>query len=255
MLKDYEQFIQQYCNKTLKFAEQYILDITDIWQEIHAEMSLNPNMFRDEENLEAKFYLPQKQLLLDNKDKDPKDQDPHIQAPTIRSKLISLNRFLNTLKQRSIYFGLTNNEVEKLQGMTSQCKSHLKNLLKERAQIIKDFKSNILLNSKEIRRYGDSQHLIECTKIFQQLKQNGEIEFISMYQATDLRNYLMAVLALVNCLRASNLMYITLYDVDNATKDKTLGEAYLIKNKSIHHIWRKDTFALQRYFSPAAALH
>ena len=149
MLKDYEQFIQQYCNKTLKFAEQYVLDITDIWQEIHAEMSLNPNMFRDEENLEAKFYLPQKQLLLDNKDKDPKDQDPHIQAPTIRSKLISLNRFLNTLKQRSIYFGLTNNEVEKLQGMTSQCKSHLKNLLKERAQIIKDFKSNILLNSKK----------------------------------------------------------------------------------------------------------
>ena len=26
-------------------------------------------------------------------------------------------------------------------------------------------------------------------------------------------------------------MYITLCDVDNATKDKTLGEAYLIKNK------------------------
>ena len=59
---------------------------TDIWQEIDADMSLNPNLFRDEENLEAKFYLPQKRLLLDSTDKDPKDQDPHIQAPTIRSK-------------------------------------------------------------------------------------------------------------------------------------------------------------------------
>ena len=154
LLKDYEQFIQQYCNRTLKFAEQYVLDITDIRQKIDAEMSLNPNMFRDEENLEAKFYLPQKQLLLDNKDKDPKDQDPHIQAPTIWSKLISLNRFLNTLNQRSIYFGLTNSEVEKLQGMISQCKPNLKNLLKEREQTIKYFKSNILLNLKEIRKYG-----------------------------------------------------------------------------------------------------
>ena len=82
--------------------------ITDIWQEIDAEMSLNPNLFRDEKNLEAKFYLSQRRLLLDSKDKDPKDQDPNIQAPTIRSKRISLNRLQNTLKQKSIYFGLTN---------------------------------------------------------------------------------------------------------------------------------------------------
>ena len=73
LLKDYKQFIQLFCNRTLKSAEQYVLGITDIWQEIDAEMSLNQNQFRDKENLEAKFYLPQKQLLLDNKDKDPKD--------------------------------------------------------------------------------------------------------------------------------------------------------------------------------------
>ena len=90
------------------------------------------------------------------------------------------------IKAKAIYFGLTNSEVEKLQGMISQCKSNFKNLLKEREQTIKDFKSNILLNSKEIRKDGDSQHLIECTKIFQQLKQNEESEFISTYQATDL---------------------------------------------------------------------
>ena len=98
LLKYYEQLIPRYCNKTLKSAEQYALDIKDIWKEIDTEMSLHPNQLRDEENLEAKFYLPQKQLLLGNKDKDPKDQDPHIQAPTIRSKLISFTRFLNTLK-------------------------------------------------------------------------------------------------------------------------------------------------------------
>ena len=88
-------------------------------------MTLDPNQLRDEENLESRFYLPQRQLLLDNKDKDPEDQDPLIQANTIRSKLISLSKFLKTLTQRSIYIGLKNREVEKLQGMISQCKVNL----------------------------------------------------------------------------------------------------------------------------------
>lgn len=41
----------------------------------------------------------------------------------------------------------------------------------------------------------------------------------------------MTVLALVNCLRASNLINIMWHDVDNAQKGKTLGEAYIIKSK------------------------
>ena len=231
VLLDYGQFIERYCNRTHKTAEQYVLDIRDIWSEIDQDMTLNPNQLRDEENLESRFYLPQKQLLLDNKDKDPEDQDAHIQANTIRSKLISLNRFLRTLTQRSIYIGLKNREVEKLYGMISQCKLNLKELIKEREQTIKEFKSNVLLNSSDIRKYGDSNHLIKVTKLFESLGNNGEEQHISLYDATDLRNYLMVVLALVNCLRASNLINITLYDVENAVKDKTVSEAYLIRNK------------------------
>ena len=108
-------------------------------------MNLYPNELKDEENIESKFFLPQKQLLIDNKDKPPQEQEPHIQALTIRSKLISLNRFFNILMQRSIYIGLNTVEVERLRGMISQCKSNLKDLLRKREQTIKDFKSNILL--------------------------------------------------------------------------------------------------------------
>ena len=41
----------------------------------------------------------------------------------------------------------------------------------------------------------------------------------------------MTVLALVNCLRASNFINIMWHDVDNAQKGKTLGEACIIKSK------------------------
>ena len=45
-----------------------------------------------------------------------------------------------------------------------------------------------------------------------------------------MRNYL-SVLALVNCLRASNLINMTLDDVDKAQKGTTMQDAYVIKSK------------------------
>ena len=60
-----------------------MLDIKDIWMEMDPEINLYPNELRDKENLESKFFLPQKQLLLDNKDKPPLEREAHIQAPAI----------------------------------------------------------------------------------------------------------------------------------------------------------------------------
>ena len=115
--------------------------------------------------------------------------------------------------------------------MISQCKRNLKDLLREREQTIKDFKSNILLNSSDMKTYGHSKHTVEIAQLFNDLKENPEEQFISTYNATDLRNYLMSVLTIVNCLRASNLMNITLEDVEKVQKDSAITDAYVIKNK------------------------
>ena len=82
-----------------------------------------------------------------------------------------------------------------------------------------------------MKAYGDSDHIVSVSKLFNQLKENPEEQFISYYNATDMRNYLMSVLALVNCLRASNLINMTLDDVDKAQKDTTIQDAYVIKSK------------------------
>ena len=57
-------------------------------------MNLYPKELRDEQNIESKFYLPQKHLLIEEKDKDPEQQDSYIQASTRRLKPIFLNGFL-----------------------------------------------------------------------------------------------------------------------------------------------------------------
>ena len=73
----------------------------------------------------------------------------------------------------------------------------------------KDFKSNILLNPNDTKTYGDSSHMVEMSKLFHDLKENPEEQFISNSNVKDMRNYLMLVLALVNCLRTSRLINIT----------------------------------------------
>ena len=104
--------------------------------------------------------------------------------------------------QRSIYIGLKTVKVERLGGMISQCKSNLKDLLLEREEMIKDFKSNVLLSLNDMKKYGDLKHTVEVSKLFNDVKENPEEQFISIYNATDMRNHLMSVLIIVNCLRA-----------------------------------------------------
>ena len=231
LLDDYKEYIKSYCQKKDKTSDQYVLDVKVIWKETDPDFNLHHNEYKDEENLESKFFLPQKQLLLDNKDKPPEQQEAHIQASTIRLKLISLNRFFKILTEISIFIGLNTVEIGRLKGMISQCKANLKDLLREREQTIKHSKSKILLNANDMKAYGDSNHIVEVSKLFNELKDNPEEQFISIYNATNKRNYLMSVLALVNCPRASNLINITLDDVEKAKKDTTIYDEYVIKNK------------------------
>ena len=58
LMVGYKGFIKMYCQKTEKTTDQYALDITDIWLEIHTDMTLYPNELKDEENLESNFFCP-----------------------------------------------------------------------------------------------------------------------------------------------------------------------------------------------------
>ena len=87
-----------------KPAQQYASDVRSIWMAVDQITSNHPNALTNDELIEERFYIPQIDLLMANKDNKPNEQDPHIQAPTIKSKLISFTKLLSFLKRaKNIY--------------------------------------------------------------------------------------------------------------------------------------------------------
>ena len=54
---------------------------------------MHPDQLVEIELIESKCFLPQKERLTKNKDKDPEFQTAHIQAGTIKRKLTNSNHF------------------------------------------------------------------------------------------------------------------------------------------------------------------
>ena len=84
---DFERYITKYSIKSKKSAGQTTSDVRSIWMSVDPDITVHPNSFVDNEVLENRFYIPQHNLLIENKDKELHEQTAHIQAPTIKSKL------------------------------------------------------------------------------------------------------------------------------------------------------------------------
>ena len=82
-----------------KSAQQYASDVRSIWMVVDPITRIHPNTLMNDELIEEQFYIPERHLLLANKDKEPYKQNPHIQAPTIKSKVISFTKFLSFLRR------------------------------------------------------------------------------------------------------------------------------------------------------------
>ena len=88
-----------------------------------------------------------------NKDKEPNEQTDHIQVKTIKSKLQSLIRLTNFLRDRHLFVGLNRQEILDLRQFIAELQKNLKDLISERENSIKEFKSNIFINTKDFQRY------------------------------------------------------------------------------------------------------
>ena len=84
-------------------------------------LSTHPNAFTDE-LLANRFYLPQRNLLIENKYKEPHEQSPHIQALTIKNKLINLNQFTDFIQECQLCIGLTPQQLKDLRHTSNSCK-------------------------------------------------------------------------------------------------------------------------------------
>ena len=229
LLLDFERYIKKYISKSAKSASQCASDVRSIWMAVDPDLSIHPNAFIDNELVESRFSIPQRNLLVENKDKEPHEQSPHIQAPTIKSKLISLNRFIDFIEERLLYIGLTPEQLKNLRYTSNSCKKNLKKLCEERTQLIKSFKKSVLISVSKFQQYGCSIHVILVCQKFKEIVDDPDT-FSTFQDAIDMRNYLMVTICIVNCLRASNLMNMTIYDFQQAKSDAEIKGAYRFYN-------------------------
>ena len=105
----------------------------------------------------------------------------------------------------------------------------MKKLCEERTQLIKSFKKSVLISVSKFQQYGCSIHVILVCQKFKEIVDDPDT-FSTFQDAIDMRNYLMVTICIVNCLRASNLMNMTIYDFQQAKSDAEIKGAYRFYN-------------------------
>ena len=110
LLFDFDRYITKYSIKSKKSAGQTTSDVRSIWMSVDPDMTVHPNPFVDNEGLDNRFNIPQCNLLIENKDKDP-----------LKSKLISFNRFIGFIEERQLYIGLIPDHLVNLRRTSNNC--------------------------------------------------------------------------------------------------------------------------------------
>lgn len=82
LLNDFKEYIVKYKARTEKRAKQYITDIRDVWG-VDQNLCLHPNLLKEPELVEERFFLSEKSELIENMGKEVDEQTVHIQAITI----------------------------------------------------------------------------------------------------------------------------------------------------------------------------
>ena len=81
---------------------------------------------------------------------------------------------------------------------------------------MKEFKSNIFMTPKIFKNYGSSDHIIELQTFLSHLEQSEGKTKVSLQMAVQVWDYIMMTLTYTNALRASNLIEMTLKDINTA---------------------------------------
>ena len=186
---------------------------------------------RDPNLIEDYIFRPQLQPLEQNLKLPKEEQMHHIQASTIKSKLLSVSTFCKFLYNRGIFININTDELNWVQSKVQELCSSLKKHIGQQEKIVSKFKFQCLIRTDQFLKYGNSEHV---KSINEKLKKHSEhdkdVIKINKQQAINIRDYFMVSLSYFNCLQASNLMNISLDDVEKISKHDEINDAWVLTN-------------------------
>ena len=156
----------------------------------------------------------------------------YIEASTIKSKLLSVSTFRKFLNNRCVFINIKVPELSHLISEWQELCASLKLHITQREKIVSKFKSESLITTEQFQKYGSSEHVQKINEILKYVAENSgrRKQRRSKQQSIDIRDYLMVTLMYFNCLRASNLMNISLDDVSKIKKHEEIDGAWVLTN-------------------------
>ena len=235
ILSDFKNYLIVQLSHNKKNSDQYANNVRQVWASVDPNRQIFPkNILQDPDAIEDYFYQPLYVSLKLNLKLPKEEQSPHVQAATIKSKLCSMNVFLRFLLNRGIFINLRADEINRMAMKIQELCASLKTSIDKREKLIAKIKSETLITVKNFQDFGSSNHVrsINQTLKNMSLSRAKSVEMkISKQSAIDIRDYLMVSLTYFNCLRASNLMNISLQDVNKITKHEEIDGAYVLVNE------------------------
>ena len=132
---------------------------------------------------------------------------------------------------RGVFININSDELTRLQSKVQELCSSLKKHIGQREKVVSKLKYQNLITTDQFKKYGNSKHVKDINeKLKNDLDLGNNIIKINKQLAIDIRDYLMVSLTYFNCLRASNLMNISLDDVEKIEKHDEIDDAWVLTN-------------------------
>ncbi|XP_066934202.1 uncharacterized protein [Clytia hemisphaerica] len=203
--------------KTEKGAKQAASNLSKVWKCIDSELSLYPNMLADSALLEDKFFLPLFIKIRNNSKNGVQNND--LKPSTVMGRLSSIKLLLDFVTSRRLYIGLTSHAIQIIRLKLKEFHDRLKIYHKARERFMQTFKSNRILTPSDMEVYGGAPQIQETVSILNEINKDNSHQY-SQKEAVCARNHLMVIITVGNAARASNLINLSVEDVENAVREE-----------------------------------
>ena len=191
-------------------------------------MAMWPSELRNTNTLEDKWFQPLYKKLALNRNLPKSKQVPCLAAGSMQSYLGSLKQLCTYSLNRNIYIGLQMSDITRLDMKIKELINRLQVFKDDRKAQYDEWRLETLISPGMTCAWGKSDH-IQSVRVFL-VTLTVDID-IRESDAVDSRDYFMLQIAFQNACRSSNMLNMTLADVENALPDEKFLGAMVLRNK------------------------
>ena len=205
-------------------AAAHVNNVNFVWVKIDPSQKVLPKCLFVDPNLLSDYYAgPLIRIMKEQQRLPYEEQSNHIQPKTLAIKLGSLKLYFTFLITRRIFAGMNFTDLEMAKAKIKELLDTLKPYVRQREEDLKIYKKGNVLTPNVILKYFNSKHVAD---IRSRLLIDDYVP--SKLEVIDVRDYLMIMICLMNATRASNLINMTVGDVEKAYQDESYPNAFCI---------------------------